>query len=154
MEKDKQICNICNIEKDISEFEWQAGRPNPRKSCKKCRNKKYWEDIKSDPIKHREWLDNRNKHRNENKDLYKSRWMKSVYGITLNEFNDMIINQNGKCKICQSYFFSTKNTHLDHCHSTGVIRGVLCTTCNTGLGMFKDDIGLLSKAILYINNSN
>lgn len=44
--------------------------------------------------------------------------------------------------------------HLDHCHITGKIRGFLCSNCNTGLGLFKDNINLLESAIKYLRTHN
>jgi len=61
--------------------------------------------------------------------------------------------QGHKCAICGDDLKSrpVKHTHADHCHETKMPRGVLCTQCNTGLGLFKDDIERLQKAIAYLN---
>jgi hypothetical protein len=56
---------------------------------------------------------------------------------------------DGKCEICGTAL-STKDFHLDHCHKNGNIRGVLCKSCNHGLGMFKDNLETLAKAISYL----
>lgn len=58
------------------------------------------------------------------------------------------IRENAECWICQS----TTKLVVDHCHSTGVIRGVLCNNCNTGLGMFKDDTERMARGIEYLSN--
>jgi len=83
----------------------------------------------------------------------KDRFFKRVYGVTPQEFNDMLWKQSYKCLLCGDQF-NGKSPHLDHCHETGKVRGVLCGNCNTGLGLFKDDIGRLQKAINYLENFN
>lgn len=58
---------------------------------------------------------------------------------------------NTACMICATAFHLTKKGKIvDHCHVTGVIRGIICHHCNVGLGMFKDDIDLLKSAIRYL----
>jgi hypothetical protein len=77
--------------------------------------------------------------------------LKREYGITPEERNEMFKNQNGKCAICgrhQSEF--KKIFNLDHNHSTGKIRGLLCFRCNCMLGFATDDLNILKKAIKYL----
>lgn len=71
------------------------------------------------------------------------------YGISLSFYDDLFSVQFGKCKIC-NLETPGKPLHVDHCHTTGKVRGLLCTTCNRGLGHFKDNITNLEKAILYL----
>ncbi len=54
------------------------------------------------------------------------------------------------CMICGKEFENGKEKHIDHCHATGKTRGILCRGCNVGLGNFKDDEGLMLKAIAYL----
>lgn len=61
---------------------------------------------------------------------------------------ELLIAQEHKCAICTKDIDNAP--HLDHCHETEKIRGVLCGNCNTGLGMFKDSCYLLDKAIQYL----
>lgn len=77
------------------------------------------------------------------------------YGITSDEYNELFESQQGRCAICgghQTEF--KKRLHVDHDHDTGQVRGLLCGTCNTGLGMFRDNIDLLDKAIKYLGRSD
>ena len=67
----------------------------------------------------------------------------------------MLTRQNNLCAICKKEGFKiNKNTALnlvvDHCHVTGVVRGLLCHNCNRALGLFKDNIESLNTAILYL----
>ena len=84
--------------------------------------------------------------------------LKKAYGITLNQYNDMLSKQNGKCMIClvdNNGFYNNKQKAfaVDHCHTTGKIRGLLCNDCNVGIGLLKDNIDLLNNAIKYLNKS-
>lgn len=73
------------------------------------------------------------------------------YRITLNDYNIMLVNQNYCCKICLKHRSQFKKAlHVDHCHTTGKIRGLLCFKCNSVLGYFKDDINLFQNAINYL----
>ena len=81
------------------------------------------------------------------------RYNLTKYGITPEIYSSMLEEQNHKCKICGSNDMSENKgnkLHVDHCHETGLVRGLLCAKCNTGLGAFKDDRNLLYEAILYL----
>lgn len=71
-------------------------------------------------------------------------------GFTLAQLDEIYDKSNGKCAICGKVP-GRRNLALDHDHSTGKIRGLLCTQCNAGLGMFKDNKELLKKAIEYLD---
>lgn len=99
-------------------------------------------------------LDNK-KHYQENKEAYKKRAIKSQnirrYGVTPEDWEQMFETQGGRCKICKKHQSELSRVfHIDHCHSTGKVRGLLCMNCNTGLGNFKDNPVLLSSALNYL----
>ena len=75
------------------------------------------------------------------------------YGITEEQWQVLYTTQKGLCAICEAPFSdenkSTK-AHIDHCHTTDKIRGLLCDFCNNGLGRFRDNPDLLNKAIAYL----
>ncbi len=79
--------------------------------------------------------------------------IKHKYNLTESEYLALYVKQNGSCAICGSKSLG-KTLSIDHCHKTDNIRGLLCNYCNTGLGMFKDNIGNLIKAIGYLNKRN
>lgn len=58
--------------------------------------------------------------------------------------------QGGTCAICKKTFDENIVPNLDHCHSSGKVRGALCGDCNRGLGMFKDSLTLLQGAMEYL----
>lgn len=70
------------------------------------------------------------------------------YGLTLEAFEAMLREQGQVCAICR--MAPDTPPVVDHCHETGVVRGILCVTCNAGLGMFKDDPVRLSAALAYL----
>lgn len=69
------------------------------------------------------------------------------YGLHLNRFAQLFIQQEGVCRICRS----GPPLVIDHDHATGRVRGLLCSKCNTGLGFFRDDPRLLREAIRYLD---
>jgi len=85
------------------------------------------------------------------------------YGITPEDYNRMLTEQNHECKICSIKFNDNYNLetkidyehaqHLDHCHTTNKIRGILCPCCNKGLGQIKDNPEILTKAINYLQET-
>lgn len=86
------------------------------------------------------------------KEIHRSTRLKSIYGISIEKYNEMYELQDGKCAICGDSKPNKGREGLvvDHCHNQGHIRKLLCCKCNTGLGQFRDDIALLEKAIKYL----
>ena len=86
--------------------------------------------------------------------------LKAEYGITVEEYHAILYGQGKQCPICLSPIADhpfgvgkrTANTvgHVDHCHTTGKIRGILCSVCNRALGLFGDDYDKLERAIWYV----
>jgi hypothetical protein len=88
-----------------------------------------------------------------------SRTLKHYYGITLVEYENLLVAQNGVCAICRQAETSTdpklnrpRRLAVDHCHTTGKIRGLLCLACNTAIGKLKDDPQLIERAAAYVRN--
>jgi len=86
------------------------------------------------------------------------RWRKQLYqngfGITIEDYNRMFLEQEGKCKICKQHQTAFKKRFaVDHDHKNGRVRGLLCDACNTGLGGFLDNPDYLRSAIEYLNVS-
>ena len=124
---EQRTCRICNTEKDINEFNkgWLKGiSPNCR-DCDKERGKKY---------------------RQKTSERKKVKRIERDYGITYQEYLDMIETQNGECKICGS----KDRLCIDHDHLSGNVRGLLCGRCNSAIGFFDDNIKILKNAIKYL----
>ncbi|NUQ96740.1 MAG: recombination endonuclease VII [Streptomyces sp.] len=71
------------------------------------------------------------------------------YGLTEVERDELITSQGGVCCIC----LSAPATHVDHCHKTGRVRGVLCFNCNSGLGLLRDDPEAMNRAADYLEGN-
>jgi len=101
------------------------------------------------------------KYYHNNKHKYKttkSKNLKSCYNMTIDDYNILLANQNRKCLICGSTSCTRKLKDpryplcVDHDHSTGIVRGLLCHSCNVLLGYCKEDINILNNAIKYLEN--
>lgn len=89
----------------------------------------------------------------ENPDKFRDYDLKRYFGIGIKEYNEMFNGQEGCCKICKKHQTSQRRAlAVDHCHSTGLIRGLLCEGCNKGLGQFRDSPEFLESAIKYLND--
>jgi hypothetical protein len=75
-------------------------------------------------------------------------------GVTQEQYDGAYLKQKGVCAVCSLPCAQGISLAADHCHTTGVFRGLLCTQCNTGLGLFKDNKLLLENAIQYLKDSN
>ena len=85
-------------------------------------------------------------------------FIQRTYGITAEDYYNMLADQDGKCSICESEEvnnsrISSGKLFIDHCHDTGKVRGLLCSKCNHAIGLLNDDVDLLQKAIVYLNKS-
>ena len=80
-------------------------------------------------------------------------WLKINYGITPADYDKMEKDQEGKCGICESENMGTKRGYwsVDHCHTSGKVRGLLCSTCNKAIGQLGDTKEALQKAVDYLN---
>ena len=85
------------------------------------------------------------------KECVSSDRLKDKYGITLEDYDRMLEDQGGSCAVCGTEHPGGKGRfHVDHNHSTGKVRGLLCHSCNVGLGALKDSPEVLLKAATYL----
>lgn len=130
-----RVCNRCGVHKDKQSFRLvrSSSRILLKSTCKTCEA----QAQKDRPKLSKE-----------------DRWkytIKQIYGITVYDYYDMLESQNNKCKLCDTKEPGGKGRwHIDHCHDSGRVRGLLCHTCNTGIGLLQEDPELLCKAALYI----
>jgi hypothetical protein len=76
--------------------------------------------------------------------------LKKKFGISTEEYEALLVTQNGVCAVCRNSCPSGRRLAIDHCHVTGKIRGLLCTPCNTAIGLAKEDTLRLRALIDYI----
>jgi hypothetical protein len=90
-----------------------------------------------------------------NLEKVKNKELEREYGITLDDYQKLVENQNGKCGICEKEVANSKRKglYVDHCHKSSKVRGLLCQKCNQGLGLFDDSIVFLAKAIQYLKRN-
>jgi hypothetical protein len=105
--------------------------------------------IKADPIRSAasaEW------HKKHYVSVKRDRYLRRSYGISEDEYNEIFSTQGGVCAICFCGPEKTPRRRLavDHCHSTGTVRGLLCVKCNAMIGLAKDKENLLASAIAYL----
>lgn len=77
--------------------------------------------------------------------------LKRRYGMTLEEYDAMLEAQGGGCFICGRPPREDISLHVDHDHSTGKVRGILCFCCNNALADFREDPTLFAKAAAYLS---
>lgn len=129
------ICISCGVDKDTMGFEHQKNRPNPRKVCKACRYKS--RNREAEKARHRAYHKER---RRAYPDLVRQQWERSVYGVSKEDIGAT------SCMICGK----DSDLCIDHCHTEGIVRGILCGKCNRALGLFADDPLRLIKAASYL----
>ncbi len=134
-----QRCLECCEFKEIGSFYHNKQLNKPYSKCKACvcaRNKK-WRDEPKNRIRKNEG--NKRNH------------LLRTFGLKWSDYTDMHEDQQGLCMICNKPQ-SGRKLAVDHNHSTGEVRGLLCDGCNRGLGYFKDNPALLEGAITYLRN--
>ena len=96
-------------------------------------------------------------HKENCKKRYHSKTMKQkraekaiMYGLSVQQYLEMYDKQEGKCAICNRKPHTKRGLHIDHCHKTGEVRGLLCHGCNIGIGNFKHSTDLIKNAIEYL----
>ena len=153
MDKRGKICNTCKINKSFSEFQKDKSRKTGTLSrCKTCVAAVY-KKRHSDP----KISGNKKKKQKEYYLLSKTKItqrefrLRKVYKISSEIYDSLLLFQNECCAICGcSQLKNGRRLSIDHCHKTGIIRGLLCIKCNVGLGSLGDSTYLLKKAIKYL----
>lgn len=106
------------------------------------------------------FLDNRERIRAGERERYradpsqaKNRQLKHKYGITMDDYEALLAEQDCKCGVCGVDLSTVKRSCIDHSHTTGKVRGVLCGHCNLGIGHLRDDPERLRAAIEYLERA-
>ena len=95
-------------------------------------------------------LEYREKHPDRLRATNRKAYIKCVYGVSAEQYDTMLNEQGGVCYICRNACPTGRRLSIDHDHTTGAIRALLCRGCNVGLGHFKDNTDLLLKAVDYL----
>jgi hypothetical protein len=104
----------------------------------------------------RQWQKNYRIKNGEAVSAYKSEYdLKRQYGISSAERDAMLQEQGGACAVCKTKEPDGNGRwRVDHCHVSGKVRGILCSSCNLALGLMKDNIASFRRAIIYLNKEN
>lgn len=157
-------CTKCLEKLDIKEFrQYTRYLASWCKNCQKEYNREYRrKNIKKVKLKSKKWIKN-NKHKypeynkkayNKRKDKKRDVFLRWKFNITLEDYNNMFKEQDGKCMICKRPERQMKRILcVDHDHKTNKVRGLLCNHCNAGIGMFQDNTEFLKNAINYLTNN-
>lgn len=142
-----KTCNCCKKELPVEMFHNDIkGKDGKARACKACRlaQNRAWHLKNPDKAKEC-W-------RRSSKKRYNCRAQRiKKYDLNEDEFTDLINFSKDRCNICDAAL--ENHGHIDHCHKTNHVRGLLCGKCNTAIGSFRDDAALLSRAIEYISSS-
>ena len=138
-------CTKCGESKPIADYRSRGGKMAHllKSPCNTCLFKAHKEWVSKNPDRVSEYRE---------KDPWTLAKRVRRYDLTPEEFVNKYDEQNGFCGICKKEI-SLLDSAIDHNHTTGSFRGVLCKQCNRALGMFKDDKEILQNAIEYLNKN-
>lgn len=132
----ERVCTKCGTTKPLSEFYFNRTESRWKSHCRACygaRGRAY------------------------NKRNSKRRALKTRYGMTVDEFDQMLAAQEFRCLICDRSYegddYGLGGLVVDHDHQTGRVRGLLCQACNTAIGLLQDDIVRLERAAHYLREN-
>lgn len=141
-------CRHCKLNEPVVAFYPKRGL-----TCKPCHAKQAREWRAANPERARAIG---RRHYQKSSQTTRRGWvLKRHFGMTLEQYNEQIAKQGGKCALCLRVPTEQPKRKLavDHCHKTNTIRGLLCGECNRGLGLFRDNVYLLKRAIKYLNSA-
>lgn len=133
-------------------------RPSPQHRLSKYDKEKgftlgnvFWKETIADSTNRNEYA---KQWRKANPDKAKNADLKKMYGITIEDFHALRESQKCSCKICGTHEnMESQSLVVDHCHTTGKVRGLLCSNCNRALGLFKESTTVINNAINYLQEN-
>lgn len=128
-----RTCKHCGVTRPASDW-----KPKNGTRCRLCINKRVREYKRNNPGYHRKSM------------------LERQYGITLECYDKLVEEQNNQCKICgkDGSLNQYGKLDIDHCHTNGHVRGLLCTQCNTAIGLLGDDEQRIRNAAEYIKDTS
>lgn len=143
-------CSACQTIKPLTEFgKNRTSADGFQYACKPCQVKSVTASRRKDPTSHRRSSKN---WREANTERHAGNNLRWKYGVAHGTYERLFELQGGKCAICETTDPGARldRFHLDHCHDTNVVRGLLCSRCNTGIGQLRHSVDLLLKAGDYL----
>jgi hypothetical protein len=132
----EKVCGRCQQTLPVTSFAKNSAKPDGlQERCRECRAEHHQQTKHLRPKPSKE---------------SKRKWLVTSYGITQEQFEQMLAAQNHTCAICNSPDWGKPSPSIDHCHDTGKVRGLLCNNCNLGIGLLGDNWQTLSNALNYL----
>lgn len=154
MEETTKKCRACGAEKPLSDFQTyrrgDTGNIQVRSKCIPCYREMHREFAKKPEQRayrrnlHKKWSATE-----DGKAWRRRNRLKRLYGLTEEAYDEMVKSSGGKCSVC----LSDEELVVDHDHSSGRVRGILCDRCNKALGLVYDKADLLEGLIRYLNKT-
>jgi hypothetical protein len=142
-----KVCTKCGESRPVTQFAMNHVRGQRVTRCQPCSTAATKEWRKRQPDYDRQRYQ-------ATKSETRERHLVRKYKVTLEDYARMLAAQDGRCAIClapESEQFKGV-FHVDHCHASGAVRGLLCRGCNHALGVFKDDPALFARAVEYLSS--
>jgi len=150
-----KVCKKCKRELSLEMFsKHPKSKDRLQGSCKECERKWYksWrarpEVLKRIKEQQKQWAKRNVDNRKLNRKKYN---LKVNFGISIEDYNKLLLRQNGVCAVCGSN--TNRSLAVDHNHETGKVRGLLCGNCNTALGLLRENIQIIEKLKGYLVDS-
>lgn len=122
-------------------------------NCKTCNKEQARTRWQSDPAFRTRRIEESRKYQKSSK--WKDSMLRRDYGISLDTFNEMRVQQSGRCLTCGIHEDDlTRPLNVDHCHVTNKVRGLLCCNCNTAIGLLKENITVIDRVKQYLEKSH
>lgn len=141
MSDEFKVCKSCLETHSLDKFHKNKNKDGRFNVCKICH--------------HRRVASWREKNRDKTPAYSRTSLLRHRYGISDKQYDELVKIQCGRCLICgeepkKTKAFQTWHLHVDHCHFSKKVRGLLCHLCNRGLGLFRERTDLLEKALSYL----
>ena len=161
-----KVCFTCKIEKPEEEFNkskqnigglrgfckacqklyMQEYQEKNREKLRKQNREAYWQNKEWHHKYHKNW-------RKHNARLVRNTNYKRKFGITIDDFDEILKKQGGACALCGKHEWNGKRISVDHDHNSGKVRGLLCNRCNTALGALGDTVESIEKVLQYLKGN-
>lgn len=143
-----KVCSLCKKVLPADNFSPRINRPGRDSRCRGCNNERRQAYRK--PEDGQRYYANQ---KSKDPEFYRETNLRKNYGIGIAEFESILLDQGGKCAVCEGPALGKGRYHVDHDHKTGQIRGLLCHKCNVALGMVQDSIPHLLLLVRYLNEA-
>lgn len=131
-----RVCRACGERKPMGDFYWTSNRKHRVRGCAPCvvvRARTLREENRTE-VTRRAFVKN----------------LRESYGMTEQDYRTLWDAQGGQCAVCRTDLNRVRAPHVDHCHESDEVRGLLCFLCNTAIGKMRDDPALLRSAAEYL----